>query len=165
MAKRQPAYTAFPPGDLIREELEYRGWSQNDLAQIMGRPLQTINQLINGHKAITARTARELEAALGPDAQFWLNMETSYRLYQEGHADPEISARAKQYSTPGRVGRGPLVKLTDIARVQTKRSDSGVVLVKRGPGEPVMRGEVVGQGGGSGGKLSPNRARVKVKKK
>jgi HTH-type transcriptional regulator/antitoxin HigA len=96
MAKRQPTYRAFPPGDLIREEIEYRGWSQNDLAQIMGRPLQAVNQLINGRKAITARTARQLEAALGPDAQFWLNMETSYRLYKSGQADPEIRVRAKQ---------------------------------------------------------------------
>jgi HTH-type transcriptional regulator / antitoxin HigA len=96
MAKRLPKYEAFPPGDLIRREIEYRGWSQSDLAQIMGRPLQAVNELINGRKAITARTARELEAALGPDAQFWLNMETSYRLYKEGQADPEIRARAKQ---------------------------------------------------------------------
>jgi addiction module HigA family antidote len=102
MAKRRPAYQAFPPGDLIREEIEYRGWSQNDLAQIMGRPLQAVNQLINGRKAITARTARELEAALGPDAQFWLNMETSYRLYQESQADPEIRVRAKQHTRPVR---------------------------------------------------------------
>jgi HTH-type transcriptional regulator/antitoxin HigA len=95
MAKRLPKYEAFPPGDLIRAEIEYRGWSQSELAQIMGRPLQAVNQLINGRKAITARTARELEAALGPDAQFWLNMETSYRLYKEAQADPEIRVRAR----------------------------------------------------------------------
>ena len=38
MAKLGPSYEAFPPGDLIRRELEYRGWTQDDLAQIMGRP-------------------------------------------------------------------------------------------------------------------------------
>ena len=69
MAKRRPNYEAFPPGNYIREEIEYRGWSQGDLARIMGRPVQVINQIINGSKAITARTARELEAALGPDAR------------------------------------------------------------------------------------------------
>ena len=90
MARRKPKHEAFPPGDLIREEIEFRGWTQADLAKIMGRPLPVINQLINGRKAITARTARELEAASGPDAQFWLNMETSYRLYKEAEADPEI---------------------------------------------------------------------------
>jgi HTH-type transcriptional regulator/antitoxin HigA len=95
MAKRTPKYEAFPPGDLIRAELEYRGWTQGDLARIMGRPLQIVNQIINGSKAITARTARELEAALGPEAQFWMNLETSWRLYIEAKADPAIAVRAK----------------------------------------------------------------------
>jgi hypothetical protein len=39
MAKRRPKYEAFPPGDDIREEIEYRGWSQGDLARNTGRPL------------------------------------------------------------------------------------------------------------------------------
>jgi addiction module HigA family antidote len=98
MAKRTPKYEAFPPGDLIRRELEHRGWTQGDLARIMGRPLQIVNQIINGSKAITARTARELEAALGPEAQFWMNLETSWRLYIEAEADPQITVRARQSS-------------------------------------------------------------------
>jgi addiction module HigA family antidote len=92
----KPRRQAFPPGDHIREEIEFRGWTQGDLASIMGRPLQVVNQIINGKKAITARTAYELEAALGPSAETWMNLETGYRLYQEGQADPEISARARQ---------------------------------------------------------------------
>jgi HTH-type transcriptional regulator/antitoxin HigA len=96
MAKRRPKYEAFPPGDHIREEIEYRGWTQGELARIMGRPVQVINEIINGKKAITARTARELEAALGPSAETWMNLETSYRLYFEGKADPEITVRARQ---------------------------------------------------------------------
>ncbi len=95
MAKRSPNHQAFPPGDHIREEIEYRGWSQADLARIMGRPIQVINQIINGRKAITARTARELEAALGTSAETWMNLETSYRLHVEAKADPAIAARAK----------------------------------------------------------------------
>jgi addiction module HigA family antidote len=102
MAKRVPKYQAFPPGDHIREEIEDRGWSQSDLARIMGRPVQVINEIINGRKAITARTARELEAALGSSAELWMNLETSYRLYEEGQADPEISVRARQHAKPVR---------------------------------------------------------------
>jgi HTH-type transcriptional regulator/antitoxin HigA len=93
---RKPRHEASPPGDHVREEIEYRGWTQGDLATIMGRPVQVINEIINGRKAITARTARELEAALGTSAQTWMNLETSYRLYQEGQADPEIAVRARQ---------------------------------------------------------------------
>ena len=101
MAKRVPKYQAFPPGDYIQEEIEERGWSQSDLARIMGRPVQVINEIIHGRKAITARTARELEAALGSSAELWMNLETSYRLYQEGQADPEIRVRAKQLEKGG----------------------------------------------------------------
>lgn len=71
-----------PPGNLIRRELEIRGWSQRDLAIIMGRPVQIINELINGSYPITIDTAMQLsEAFEGIDADIWLNLETKYRLY------------------------------------------------------------------------------------
>ncbi len=88
---------AFPPGDHIREEIAYRGWTQADLANIMGRPLQVVNEIINGKKAITARTAYELEAALGPSAVTWMNLETSWQLYRAVRPDPAIAVRAKQH--------------------------------------------------------------------
>jgi len=72
---------AFPPGDFIREELEERGWSQAELAKRMGRPLQVINQIINGTKSVTAETAIDLEKALGVSARTWLNLEATYRLW------------------------------------------------------------------------------------
>ena len=72
---------AIPPGEYLAEEIEARGLSQKDLARQMGRPLNAINEIINGKKAITAETALQLEEAL-PDipARFWLNLETDYRL-------------------------------------------------------------------------------------
>jgi HTH-type transcriptional regulator / antitoxin HigA len=94
--KRRPVAEVFPPGDVIREELEARGWTQSDLAAILGRPFQTLNAICNGRKAITSRMARELEAALGPSAEFWMNLETAYQLHKESEPDPEISVRARQ---------------------------------------------------------------------
>jgi HTH-type transcriptional regulator / antitoxin HigA len=96
MANRRPIYQAFPPGDHLREEIEYRGWSQGALARMMGRPVQVINEIINGRKAITARTARELEAALGSSAELWMNLETSYQLYKDREAYPEIAVRSAE---------------------------------------------------------------------
>jgi HTH-type transcriptional regulator/antitoxin HigA len=81
--------------------LEARGWTQSELAVILGRPFQTANAIINGRKAITSRTARELVAALGPSAEFWMNLETSYQLHTEGEPDPEISLRARQRAKAG----------------------------------------------------------------
>jgi len=104
VTNRRPVAEVFPPGDFIREELEARGWTQSDLAAILGRPFQTVNQIVNGRKAITSRTARELEAALGPSAEFWMNLETSYRLHKESDPDPEISLRAREHEKVTPIG-------------------------------------------------------------
>lgn len=36
------------PGKILSRELEARGWTQKDLAEIIGRPVQTINEIIRG---------------------------------------------------------------------------------------------------------------------
>ncbi len=72
----------FPPGTLIQEELEVRGWTQIDLAEVMGRPLKTISGLVNAKVRVTEETAKELELALGIDADFWLRTEAFYRLHK-----------------------------------------------------------------------------------
>jgi HTH-type transcriptional regulator/antitoxin HigA len=84
----------FPPGDFIREELEARGWSQGDFAAVLKRPLQAVNEIINGKKRITAETAKEIAAALGTSPEVWLNLENSYRLSLVDDPDPGISRRA-----------------------------------------------------------------------
>jgi addiction module HigA family antidote len=70
----------FPPGKYIREELEKRGWDQRDLAEILGRPQGAISQIVLGKRGITSKTAQELAAAFGTSAQYWLALESAYRL-------------------------------------------------------------------------------------
>jgi addiction module HigA family antidote len=83
MATKTSAYpdVAVPPGEYLAEEIEARGISQKELAKRMGRPANTINEIINGKKAITAETALQLETVM-PEipARFWLNLETDYQL-------------------------------------------------------------------------------------
>jgi HTH-type transcriptional regulator/antitoxin HigA len=86
----------FPPGDFLREELEAREWTQSTLAKILGRPLQSINAIVNGKKEITPQTAVELGAAFGTSPELWLNLETAYRLSLVKPADPAIVRRAKE---------------------------------------------------------------------
>ncbi len=74
---------AFPPGKLIREELEARGWTQQELAKQIGRPVQTISMIINGRKAITAETALQLQEAFGASASMWMGLEADWQLYKE----------------------------------------------------------------------------------
>lgn len=88
---------AFPPGEYIREELETRGWSQLDLAEILGRPPQAVNEIISGKRAITPDTAHALADAFGTSAQLWMNLDTAYQLARLPGRDNSISRKAKLY--------------------------------------------------------------------
>jgi HTH-type transcriptional regulator/antitoxin HigA len=83
MVTKTDAYPdiAIPPGEFLAEEIEARSMSQKELAKRMGRPLNAINEIINGKKAITADTALQLEEVM-PEipARFWLNLETDFQL-------------------------------------------------------------------------------------
>lgn len=71
---------AVSPGEVLGAELEARGWSQKDLAEITGRPHQAINEIVKGSKQITPETAIEFAQAFGTSSEFWLNLESRYRL-------------------------------------------------------------------------------------
>ncbi len=73
---------AIHPGEILAEELEARSMTQVELASRMGRPVQAINEIIKGKKAITAATALELEKALGVPAHVWVNLQAQYELTQ-----------------------------------------------------------------------------------
>src|SRR5271166_1032637 len=78
MPYRVPA-EVFPPGEFIRDELEARGWTQGDLAQIMDRSLRVVNELIAGKKPITSETARGLSTAFGDgDPLYWMRLDAAY---------------------------------------------------------------------------------------
>lgn len=83
MVTKTDAYpdVAIHPGEYLAEEIAAREISQKELAKRTGRPLNAINEIINGKKAITAETALQLEDVM-PEipARFWLNLETDYQL-------------------------------------------------------------------------------------
>ena len=79
MADRIPA-DVFPPGELLRDELEARGWTPTEFAEIIGRPPRVVNEIISGKRGVAPETARELAAAFGTSAQLWMNLESAYQL-------------------------------------------------------------------------------------
>ena len=88
---------AFTPGEYIREELGERGWTQVDLADILGRPPQVVNEIVAGKRSVTPETAKGLADAFGTSAQLWMNLEGSYRLSRVSTRDDAVSRRSLLY--------------------------------------------------------------------
>lgn len=95
----RPAHI-FPPGELLKDELEARDWTQRDLAAVLGRPVQAVSEIINGKKQITPETSIELGEALGTSPEFWHNLESRYqqRLATKQSRNGAIAKRSRLFS-------------------------------------------------------------------
>lgn len=85
---------AEPPGEIVREEMEARGWTQTDLAFILGYSEQTINKLLNGKTGLTADMAKALAEAFGTSAELWAGLQKEWELRCAREPDKAIKARA-----------------------------------------------------------------------
>lgn len=72
----------FPPGEYLRDELEARGWTETEFAQILGRPVQAVSEIINDRKDITPETALAISDAFGTSPDLWLNLQSAHKLHQ-----------------------------------------------------------------------------------
>ncbi|MDA3802743.1 MAG: HigA family addiction module antitoxin [Patescibacteria group bacterium] len=68
------------PGETLVELLEEKGMTQLELAERMGRPPKTINEIIKGKASITPETAIQLEGVFSVPASFWMNLESNYQI-------------------------------------------------------------------------------------
>jgi HTH-type transcriptional regulator/antitoxin HigA len=94
MATRTPA-EVFPPGQFLADELEARGWTQTEFAEIIGRPQKLVNDIVNAKRSITPETAADFAAALGTSAQLWMNLESTWQLSKVPPRDDSIARAAK----------------------------------------------------------------------
>ena len=69
------SFTAIHPGEILKEELAYRGIRQKDFAQTIAVPYTRLNEILNGKRPITSDFALHVKAALGTPAEHWLNMQ------------------------------------------------------------------------------------------
>ncbi len=87
----------FAPGEFLKEEMEARGWSQVELAEVLGRPAKLVNEIIAGKKAITPETAVQLGDALGTGPAIWMNLEAQYQLSKVTTRSDVVARRAALY--------------------------------------------------------------------
>lgn len=75
------------PGEMLLEEfIKPLGLSQTELAEWIGVSYPRLNEIVNGKRGITPDTALRLQQVFGVDAQFWLNLEVAWELYQAKHS-------------------------------------------------------------------------------
>jgi addiction module HigA family antidote len=61
-------------GEILQEELDVRGWTQAGLAGTLDQPVQVIDAIVSGERAIMSDTAMALSRALGTSPKYWLNL-------------------------------------------------------------------------------------------
>lgn len=75
------------PGEMLLEEfIKPLGLSQAELAEWIEVSYPRLNEIVHGKRSVTPDTALRLEQAFGMDAQFWLNLQIAWDLYQAKHA-------------------------------------------------------------------------------
>ena len=87
----------FHPGDFLREELEARGWSQQELSDIIGRPPRLVSEIISGKRSITPETAIGLGDAFGTGGEFWMNLESQFQLSRVKVDSDVVGRKANLY--------------------------------------------------------------------
>jgi addiction module HigA family antidote len=82
------------PGEMLLEEfLKPLKITQTELADRLGVSYPRINEIVHRKRGITPDTALRLERLFGMEAQFWLNLQLAWDLYQAMHSPAAAEIR------------------------------------------------------------------------
>ena len=95
MATVRFGYTPTHPGEVLKDEIEYRKVSRRKLAEQMGISYKALNDLLNGRRTLTTATAMMFEAALDIPADSLMRLQLKYNI-QQAMNDPSLTERLKQ---------------------------------------------------------------------
>ena len=75
-------YGFYPthPGEILKDEIEYRNIKPDFLASYMGLPIDSFEEILSAKKHLTAEIALMLEAALDVPADSLMQMQTKYNM-------------------------------------------------------------------------------------
>lgn len=108
------------PGEIIREEfLAYMDITQAQLAAALQMPVQRLNMILNGKRAVTPDTALRLSACLGCSPQFWLGFQHSVELYDAiTQADLQVLKKVPTLTKDLRADK----RIPDLERIPPERA-------------------------------------------
>jgi HTH-type transcriptional regulator / antitoxin HigA len=89
--KNLKAAKKFGPGYFIREQMEIRGWVQEELADVLGISPKHLSSILQDKQSLSIENAKKLSSAFNTSPQYWLNLDNDYRLWLE-HEKQEHTA-------------------------------------------------------------------------
>lgn len=88
-------YKPTHPGEVLKEEIEYRGISQKRLSEQTGVSYTMLNEILNAKRPVTETLALIFEAVLGIEAEMLVNMQTRYNM-QTARNDRSLMLRLQK---------------------------------------------------------------------
>ena len=91
------------PGRVLRQQIERdHGIAQDKLADALGVSRFTVNQVLNGRRAISPEMALRLERVIGTTPDMWLRLQAAFDLFE---ARDKLGAKLDELK--------PLIELAD----------------------------------------------------
>jgi len=93
---REPTH----PGEMLLEEfLVPMGLTQQELANAIRVPYQRVNEIVHGRRGITPSTALRLAKFFGTSADFWMNLQLRWDLFQARQEEGGVLDTIQPFST------------------------------------------------------------------
>lgn len=83
------------PGQVLKDEIDARGWTNRDLAFVLGMSEQQLSPILSGKRKITPDMARSLADALDVSPQFFLNLQSSHDLENARPPSAGVATRGR----------------------------------------------------------------------
>jgi len=92
MANFRYGFSPTHPGEVLKDEIEYRGISQSYLAKQMGMSYKVLNDILNERRPLSTAAAMMFEAALDVPADSLMRLQLKYNM-QTAQKDSKLLAR------------------------------------------------------------------------
>lgn len=86
VVRSEPLSTLPTPGEVLRQLAAECDITQERLAEVLNVSRYSVNQLMNGKRAVTAEMALRLGRVLSTSAEFWLDLQRAVDLQRARHS-------------------------------------------------------------------------------
>ena len=94
-------YPTHPGVMLLEEFLSPMDLTQRELAAAIHVPYQRINEIVRGRRGMTPSTALRLAKFFGMSANFWMNLQLRWDLYQVRQSEARSKGDSAPYTRSG----------------------------------------------------------------